>query len=330
MKTKLPISTVVLALSGFIAVQTATAQAPNPHPAQEALKGLQPFIGNWAGEFESYGGFEGLAKGKMVTGTNRFRWILNKTAVQVTWENKFKDNGKPFNFGTSIITLDPVSKKLISHSFGYDGKVYWTGKGVVELKDKVLHTDIEENTINKTNTKYQSTRRKSDRNTIIIDHKNLVQNGKKIGDSKEIKMTRVPFTTTTFDIDRARLHIDEQNKKYMEFFNNGDASGVADLHVDEAIVMPPHTGLIKGKEAIKQAMSDEISAGATDLVFTTLDMYGNEDYVTEVGRFSLNIKDNGKIVANDSGKYIVLWRQVSKNNWLMKADIWNSDLPIKQ
>ena len=191
MKTKLNISTVVLALFGIISGQTATAQAPNPHPAQEALKGLQPFIGNWAGENEAIGGFEGLAKGKMVTGTERVRWILNKTAVQFTWDDKFKDDGKTFAFGTSIITLDPVSKKLISHSFGYDGKVYWTGKGVVELKDKVLHTDIEENTINKTNTKYQATRRKSDRNTIIIDHKNLVQNGKKIGDSKEIKMTRV-------------------------------------------------------------------------------------------------------------------------------------------
>ena len=133
MKTKLNISTVVLALSGFIVVQTATAQAPNPHPAQEALKGLQPFIGNWAGEFEAFGGFEGLEKGRMVTGSNRFRWILNKTAVQLTWDNTFKDDGKPFNFGTGIITLDPLSKKLNWHSFGYDGKVYWTGKGVGEF-----------------------------------------------------------------------------------------------------------------------------------------------------------------------------------------------------
>ena len=84
MKTKLNISTVVLALSGFIAVQNATAQAPNPHPAQEALKGLQPFIGSWVSEFEAEGGFEGLEKGRMVTGTNRLRWILNKTAVQLT------------------------------------------------------------------------------------------------------------------------------------------------------------------------------------------------------------------------------------------------------
>ncbi len=136
-------------------------------------------------------------------------------------------------------------------------------------------------------------------------------------------------TKTTFDIDKARSHIDVQNIKYMEFYNNGDASGVTGLHVDDALVMPPNIDLVKGKDAINKVIFDEISAGATDLVFTTLDMYGNEDYVTEVGRYSLNVKDNGKIVMNDSGKYIVLWKQVSKNNWLMKADIWNSDLPIK-
>ena len=134
---------------------------------------------------------------------------------------------------------------------------------------------------------------------------------------------------STFDINKARVHIDKQNKKYMEFYNNGDASGVADLHMDDALVMPPNIDMVKGKESIKKAISDEISAGATDLVFTTLDMYGNEEYVTEVGRFSLNVKDEGEIVMTDSGKYIVLWEQVSKNNWLMKADIWNSDLPIK-
>ena len=134
---------------------------------------------------------------------------------------------------------------------------------------------------------------------------------------------------STFDIDKARIHIDKKNKKYMEFYNNGDASGVADLHMDDALVMPPNINMVKGKESIKKAISDEISAGSTDLVFTTLDMYGNEEYVTEVGRFLLNVKDEGEIVMTDSGKYIVLWEQVSKNNWLMKADIWNSDLPIK-
>ena len=129
----------------------------------------------------------------MVTGTNRLRWILNKTAVQLTWENKFKDDGKPFNFGTGIITLDPLSKKLNWDSFGYDGKVYWTGKGVGEFKDNVLHFKIEENTINKTNTKYETKRHKSNGRTMIVSHINLVKDGKEIGSLKDNKMTRVPF-----------------------------------------------------------------------------------------------------------------------------------------
>ena len=134
---------------------------------------------------------------------------------------------------------------------------------------------------------------------------------------------------STFDINKARIHIDKQNKKYMEFYNNGDASGVAELHANDALVMPPNIDMVKGKMSIKKAISNEISAGATDLVFTSLNMYGNEEFVTEVGRYSLNVKNEGEIVMSDSGKYIVLWEQVSKNNWLMKADIWNSDLPIK-
>ena len=134
---------------------------------------------------------------------------------------------------------------------------------------------------------------------------------------------------STFDLNKARLQIDKQNKKYMKFYNNGDASGVAELHMDDALVMPPNIDMANGKVSIKKAISDEISAGATDLVFTTLNMYGNEEFVTEVGRYSLNVKNEGEIVMSDSGKYIVLWEQVSKNNWLMKADIWNSDLPIK-
>ncbi len=254
MKTKLNISTVVLALSGFIAVQTATAQAPNPHPAQEALKGLQPFIGNWAGEFEAIGGFEGLAKGKIVKGTERVRWILNKTAVQFTSDNKFKDDGKPFAFGTGIITLDPVSKKLNWSSFGYDGKVYWTGKGVVELKDKVLHFDIEENTINKTNTKYQSTRRKPDRKTLIQHHKNLVQNGKKIGNLKETRMTRVPFKkkptqsgVSAGEAEKITEEITQLTEQWSQVFANKDFDHLKRIWADDFSYTMPG-GIVSDKK----------------------------------------------------------------------------------
>ena len=43
----------------FVTAETAIAEAPKTQPAQEALKGVQPFIGSWVAESDAYGGFEG-------------------------------------------------------------------------------------------------------------------------------------------------------------------------------------------------------------------------------------------------------------------------------
>ena len=58
---------------------------------------------------------------------------------------------------------------------------------------------------------------------------------------------------STFDINKARVNIDKQNKKYMKFYNNGDASGIAELHSEDALVMPPNIDMVKGKISIKKS-----------------------------------------------------------------------------
>ena len=60
MKTRFNLSTLGLALLGFVAVLTATADETKTSSSQDALKGLQPFIGKWIGESEAFAGFEGL------------------------------------------------------------------------------------------------------------------------------------------------------------------------------------------------------------------------------------------------------------------------------
>tara|TARA_A100000164_G_C21750111_1_gene696587 strand:+ start:392 stop:553 length:162 start_codon:yes stop_codon:yes gene_type:complete len=45
-------------------------------------------------------------------------------------------------------------------------------------------------------------------------------------------------------------------KKYMEFFNNDDASSVAELHSDEALIVPPNIDMVNGKILIKKVISD--------------------------------------------------------------------------
>ena len=135
-------------------------------------------------------------------------------------------------------------------------------------------------------------------------------------------------STGEFDIDAVRTLTGIQNGRYMAAYNGKDAA-VASLHTEDAVVLPPNLEMIKGREAIQNATTAEINAGGTDLDLTTLDVYGSGDFAYERGRYALKVKEDEQILIQDSGKYIVVWEQVSKDNWLIKADIWNTDLPLK-
>ena len=132
-----------------------------------------------------------------------------------------------------------------------------------------------------------------------------------------------------FNVDAVRALIEIQNGQYMTAYKGKDAAAVASLHTEDAVVLPPNLEMIKGREAIQNATTAEINAGGTDLDLTTLDVYGSGDFAYERGRYALKVKQDEQVLMQDSGKYIVVWEQVSKDNWLIKADIWNTDLPLK-
>ena len=131
-----------------------------------------------------------------------------------------------------------------------------------------------------------------------------------------------------FNVDAVRALIEIQNGQYMTAYKGKDAA-VASLHTEDAVVLPPNLEMIKGREAVQNATTAEINAGGTDLALTTLDVYGSGDFAYERGRYALKVKQDEQVLMQDSGKYIVVWEQVSKDNWLIKADIWNTDLPLK-
>ena len=181
MKNKLNISAVVLALFGFVAVQTTVAQATNTSPAQEALKGMRPFIGNWTGESESFVEFEGLEGDGKIHWTMRFRWLQNKAAVEYTWQSKYKNTGKNFTTGSQIVSLDAATGKLRTIGYGQDGDVYWSNLGSVETKNKSFTQIVDEITINKTKSKYIVNYTKDNPKKYSI-------NITKIADQKELKL----------------------------------------------------------------------------------------------------------------------------------------------
>lgn len=134
--------------------------------------------------------------------------------------------------------------------------------------------------------------------------------------------------SSSIDHESNILEIKKVNQKYLEFYNSGNYEGVASLHTEDAVVMPPNVLSRIGKDQIMSAIKDEISMGFTDLKFVENDIkiFGTLAY--DEGSYSLNIKsDTGEIIGNDSGKYLVVWEKQNDGRWLMKKDIWNSNLP---
>ena len=74
MKTKI-IPIIVLAMFIFVTAETSIAEAPKTQPAQEALKGVRPFIGSWTAESDAYERFEGNDDGEKIDMVFHFRWL---------------------------------------------------------------------------------------------------------------------------------------------------------------------------------------------------------------------------------------------------------------
>ena len=133
--------------------------------------------------------------------------------------------------------------------------------------------------------------------------------------------------SSSIDHESNILEIKKVNQKYLEFYNSGNYEGVASLHTEDAVVMPPNVLSRIGKDQIMSAIKEEIDMGFTDLKFVENDIkiFGTLAY--DEGSYSLNIKsDIGEIIGNDFGKYLVVWEKQNDGRWLMKKDIWNSNL----
>jgi len=114
--------------------------------------------------------------------------------------------------------------------------------------------------------------------------------------------------------------IEAVNAKWTELFNKGDFAGVASLYTEDAIALPPGSGMVKGRTAIGamwKGMADQVS----DPKVTTLEVKRlGRSAVREIGTFSLKTK--GATPKEVTGKYVVVWEKVG-NNWKLAADIWN-------
>jgi len=99
----------------------------------------------------------------------------------------------------------------------------------------------------------------------------------------------------------------------------GNTDAFMALYADDAVLLPPNSPAMPGRDAIRQFWSGLLAMGKTDVNLMVDDVYTSGDLAIERGRFELTTP------FKDSGKYIVVWRNRG-GTWQIIDDIFNSNL----
>jgi len=130
-------------------------------------------------------------------------------------------------------------------------------------------------------------------------------------------------TKSIFDLNNAKKEIEAANKEISDLLLKGDTVGVANIYSQNGKLMVNNMPSIEEKEKIASFFSGLTKMGA-GISLTTLEVWGDENYITEEGLLEIKLKD-GKIA--DKGKYIVVWKK-EDGKWKLHRDLSNSDLPL--
>lgn len=111
-------------------------------------------------------------------------------------------------------------------------------------------------------------------------------------------------------------------------FNARNASKIALLYADDAVVMPPNKPMVKGRANIEVHFKGELEQGPTNFQLNPFQSAISGSQAFEVGTTTVTMPGG----ETDRGKYLVVLKRVG-NDWKIAYDIYNGDsssAPLKK
>lgn len=131
-------------------------------------------------------------------------------------------------------------------------------------------------------------------------------------------------TKSAFDLTNVKKEIEAANQIISDNLAKGDSVAVASAYSKDGALMVNYMPSIKGQDKITAFWGGFIRLGIGSITLTTIEVWGDENYITEEGLFEIKAKDGAQI---DKGKYIVVWKK-EEGKWKLHRDMSNTDLPL--
>jgi uncharacterized protein (TIGR02246 family) len=124
-------------------------------------------------------------------------------------------------------------------------------------------------------------------------------------------------------MEEAEAAIRSNNQKFSADFKRGDAAAVAALYTEGARLMPPDAPMMSGTDSIRQFWEGAMRLGIKEAALETVEVKPCGEYACEIGRFTLTVESSAGARAQQTGKYVVLWKS-AEGGWKLDVDIWNT------
>ena len=98
------------------------------------------------------------------------------------------------------------------------------------------------------------------------------------------------------------------------------------LYTEDGSFMPPNTGIVEGRAAIRAWIAAFPPTSDFSLTPSEIDGRGDLAYVRGTYAFKI-VGPDGHQVGEDHGKFLEIRRKQPDGEWLIAADIFNSDVP---
>ena len=134
-------------------------------------------------------------------------------------------------------------------------------------------------------------------------------------------------TSPAADATAAQEAIEAKDRAWEAAATAGDAAARSAVYTENAIVLPPGAARVEGGPAVQEmwaAWLAEAGISSASLNSDVITVASSGDIAHAVGSYTLSGTGADGAEWTDTGKYVTLWENVD-GDWLIAADIWNSD-----
>ena len=128
--------------------------------------------------------------------------------------------------------------------------------------------------------------------------------------------------STGNDAAKVEEFIKSEGAKFDEEMKRGDSNALAAHYASDAVVMPPNSEIVKGKD-VAGIWGGAIRMGVKSMKLNMTDVAGGGDVYAETGTYEMAGADNKTL---DKGKYVTVWKK-DNGSWKIYRDIRNTSMP---